>query len=114
MARPSDFVKQLTSPTIYHPGGTTESRKDPAVWTVAHRGYSGNGRLDGCVFRTKDAALRAGAVLAMESGLDEDPKSVGLFEAGRFAEILERYEELDPDDHLLRVQAAFLQMDGRM
>jgi len=66
MARPSDFIKQLTSTTIYHPDGTTETRKAPAVWTLAHRGFSGSGRLDVWVFRAKGAALYAGAVLAME------------------------------------------------
>ncbi|HEY5858441.1 MAG TPA: hypothetical protein VIW24_31580 [Aldersonia sp.] len=43
--------------------------------------------------------------------MDEDPQCAELFAAGRWAAVLERYEELSPEGHLLRVQAAFLQQD---
>ena len=109
MVRAADFVKQVISSTLYRPDETVETRRDPAVWTLAHRGYSGSGRLDVWVYRTQADALEAGAVLAMECGMDEDPLCTQLFAAGRWAEVLERYEELSPDGHLLRVQAAFLQ-----
>ncbi|MGW4336705.1 hypothetical protein ACWEK5_28445 [Rhodococcus koreensis] len=46
MARTAGFVKQVVSSTLYHPDGTVETTRDPAVWTLAHRGYSGCGRLD--------------------------------------------------------------------
>lgn len=111
MVRASDFVKQVVSSTLDRPDGTVETRRDPAVWTLAHRGYSGAGRLNVWVYRAQADALRAGAVLAMECGMDDDPRCTELFEAGRFAAVLKRYEELRPDGHLLRVQAAFLQLD---
>lgn len=78
------------------------------MWTLAHRGYSGGGRLDVWVYPTKAAALRNGAQLAMASGLDEDPKAADLFQRGRYQAVLDRYEELNPETHLLRVQPAFL------
>jgi len=68
-------------------------------------------RLDVWVYPTEKAALQAGADLALECGMDEDEKTVALCRAGRFEAILARYEELSPPGHLLRVQAAFLQLD---
>ncbi|MDF3313413.1 hypothetical protein P3H15_51880 [Rhodococcus sp. T2V] len=111
MARTAGFIKQVLSSTLYRPDGTVETTRDPAVWTLAHRGYSGCGRLDVWAYRTQADALRAGALLAMDCGMDEDPKSRELFEAGRWSAVMERYEDLSPDGHLLRVQAAFLQLD---
>ena len=111
MPRATNFIKQVVSSTLYRPDGTVETRRDPAVWTLAHRGYSGSGRLDIWVYRTQADALQAGAVLAMECGMDEDRQCTELFAAGRWAAILQRYEERSPDGHLLRVQAAFLQQN---
>jgi hypothetical protein len=68
------FIRLLTSSTIYRPDGRIETTKDLAVWTRAHRGYSGGGRLDIWVYRSEAEALAAGALLAMECGLDEDPR----------------------------------------
>lgn len=98
--------------TTYWPDGTVTSEKRPAVWTLAHRGHSGGGRLDVWVYRTRAEALLAGAEFAMEAGMDEDEKAIQLFDAGRFADVLARYEATHPETHLLRVQAAFLQLDG--
>lgn len=53
-----------------------ETTRDPAVWTLAHRGYSGCGRLDVWVYATKQEALREGAKLAMACGLDEDERAL--------------------------------------
>ena len=64
----------------------------------------------GCT-RTKAAALREGARLAMASGLEDDPRAVALFDRGRYQAVLDRYEQTNPDTHLLRVQAAFLHDD---
>jgi hypothetical protein len=61
------------------------------VWTLAHRGYSGGGRLDIWVYPTKRAALQAGADLAMASGLEEEPEARRLFADGRFQAVLDRY-----------------------
>lgn len=69
--RAADFVKEVVSSTLYRPDGTIETRRDPAVWTLAHRGYSGSGRLDVWAYRTQGDALRAGAALAMECGMDD-------------------------------------------
>lgn len=104
-------MRLVTSSTLYRPDGTVETTKDLAVWTLAHRGYSGGGRLDVWVYPTKAAALLEGARLAMASGLEDDPRAVALFEKGRYEAVLDRYEKTNPDTHLLRVQAAFLQDD---
>jgi hypothetical protein len=46
-----------------------EEVRVPAVWTVAHRGYSGNRRLDVWIYRDENTALRAAAELAMSCGV---------------------------------------------
>lgn len=112
MSSADRYVRRLVSSTTFHPDGAVTTTKDPAVWTLAHRGYSGDGRLDVWVYPTQAAALHAGADLAMEAGLDEDQHAVALFIAGRYADVLQRYEQTHPDTHLLRVQAAILQPDG--
>ncbi|AWK74312.1 hypothetical protein CBI38_24890 [Rhodococcus oxybenzonivorans] len=109
MVRATDFINQVVSSTLYRPDGTVETTRDPAVWTLAHRGYSGSGRLDVWAYRTQAAALRAGAVLAMEAGMDEDLNVQNCLRQAAGREVMERYEELSPEGHLLRVQAAFLQ-----
>jgi hypothetical protein len=56
----------------------------PAVWTVAHRGYSGNRRLDVWIYRDENTALRAAAELARSCGVDEDTlHSPNMFRASR-------------------------------
>ncbi|MEV5242583.1 hypothetical protein AB0K89_26275 [Streptomyces cinnamoneus] len=112
MADYSRFIKQQVSSRLYRPGGMVETTRDPAVWTLAHRGYSGCGRLDVWVYATKQEALCEGAKLAMACGLDEDEQALKDFEAGRWQKVLDRYEDTSPDTHLLRVQAAFLQFPG--
>ncbi|SIC07505.1 Uncharacterised protein [Mycobacteroides abscessus subsp. abscessus] len=102
------FIRQVTSSTIYRPDGVTARTQSPAVWTLAHRGYSGGGRLDVWAYPTKEAALKAGAVLAMECGLDSDAAAKVLMASGKFEAVMKRYEETSPDTHLLRVQPAFL------
>ncbi len=109
MDRAAGFIRQMISSQLYRPDGTVETTRDAAVWTLAHRGYSGSGRLDVWVYRSEKAALLDGARLAMASGLDEDETARALFAAGRYAKVLDRYEETSPETHLLRVQAAFLQ-----
>ena len=105
------FIRLLVSSKTYRPDGAVDTTKDLAVWTLAHRGYSGNGRLDVWAYPTKDLALRAGAVLAMQSGLDEDAAASSAFESGHWQQVMERYEQQSPRWHVLRVQAAFLQDD---
>ncbi|MBT2401025.1 hypothetical protein [Streptomyces sp. ISL-100] len=103
------FIKQMISSKLHRPDGTVETTKDPAVWTLAHRGYSGSGRLDVWVYPSKKTALHEGAKLAMTCGMDEDEHAAEPFAAGRYEQVMNRYEETHPETHLLRVQAAFLQ-----
>lgn len=106
------FIRPQLASTLYRRDGTVHRTRRLAVWTLAHRGYSGGGRLDVWVYRTRRAALFAGADLAMQAGLDEDPSARELFAAGRYAAVLAHYEQTHPDGFLLRVLAAFLQHDA--
>ena len=107
--RLTDYIRMVTSSTAYHPDGTKTVQKSPAVWTLAHRGYSGGGRLDVWVYPTKADALRAGAQLALACGLDElNPETIPLYHAGRYQAVLDRYEATHREGFLLRVQPAFL------
>ncbi|HCT79289.1 MAG TPA: hypothetical protein DGG94_23135 [Micromonosporaceae bacterium] len=54
---PASLIHQITSSTTHHPDGTQTSTTDAAVWTLAHKGYSGNGRLGIWVYPTEQAAL---------------------------------------------------------
>ncbi len=103
------YVHQHPACRCYRGGELATECFLPVVWTLAHRGYSGGGRLDVWVYPTQADAERTGAELAMECGLDEDAKARRLFAAGRYAEVMQRYEELAlHQEHLLRVQAAWL------
>ncbi|MCG8970279.1 hypothetical protein [Streptomyces sp. CL12-4] len=107
------FIKQQVASRLHLPDGTTETTRAPAVWTLAHRGYSGSGRLDVWAYATKREALREGAELAIACGLDEKEEQARRhYEAGRYQKVLDLYEEASPETHLLRVQAAFLQFPG--
>ncbi|MEV0415154.1 hypothetical protein AB0I68_31260 [Streptomyces sp. NPDC050448] len=81
----SGFIRNLLSSTLYRPDGSVETARSPAVSRLAHRRYSGSGRLG-------EQACRH-------------------FDARRYARVLERYEGTRPEEHLLGVQAAFLQTD---
>ncbi|MEH6374156.1 hypothetical protein V7793_07420 [Streptomyces sp. KLMMK] len=96
------------SAQTFHPDGTTVTELAPAVWTLAHRGYSGPGRLDVWTYPTREAALKAGADLAMACGMDEESKAQALYQGGKYEELLSLYERHHPDTHLLRVQPSFL------
>jgi hypothetical protein len=104
------FIRLLTSATIYRPDGRVETTKELAVWTLAHRGYSGGGRLDVWVYRPKwrpwlpARCWRWSAVWMRIRGRAPRTPQAGT---GRCS----RYEESSPIEHLLRVQAAFLQDD---
>jgi len=70
MATSDRYIRRLVSAKTFHPDGSVTTARDLAVWTLVHRGYSGGGRLDVWVYPTRDAALAAGAGLAMQAGLD--------------------------------------------
>lgn len=103
------FVRQVVSSKLYRPNGAVETTRSPAVWTLAHRGYSGSGRLDLWVYPTKSAALKAGAVLALDCGLDEDSTARKYFSRAQYSKVLARYEQLRPEYHVLRVLPAWIQ-----
>ena len=108
MAERDQFIHPVVCSVTYHPDGTVDTAYEPAMWVLAHRGYSGSGRLDLWGYRSQADALRAGAELALASGLDEDPHAVDLFEVGHFGELLGYYEQRNPASHVLRVESAFL------
>jgi hypothetical protein len=67
------YIRQVTACTTYHPNGRRTTSKAPAVWTLAHRGYSGSGRLDIWVYPSKQAALLASACQgALHGGWNPD------------------------------------------
>ncbi|GAB4590164.1 hypothetical protein [Nocardia sp. IFM 10818] len=105
------FIRYEISSEAYHPDSSVEIETSPAVWTLAHKGYSGSGRLDVWVYPDQDSALRDGAQLALECGLDEDPTNMRLFKHEKYAEILQRYEREHPGN-ILRVQSSFFVFDN--
>ncbi|OKH65763.1 hypothetical protein EB73_21070 [Mycobacterium sp. SWH-M3] len=88
--------------------GRTEIAYGPGMWTVAHRGYSGGRRLDVWGYRSRTAALRAAAQLALDCGLDESAEAVDRFAKGRYQWLIDRYNEQGPDWRILAVQVVNL------
>jgi hypothetical protein len=82
MVSPRSFLRRVVTSVLFRPDGDPEVSYRPGVWTLAHRGYSGAGRLDVWVYPDRDRALAAGAELAMGCGLDEDPEAAELFSRG--------------------------------
>jgi hypothetical protein len=111
-AHPGDYVHDVVASETHHPDGSVDTEARPAVWTLARRGYSGGGRLDIWVYLDREEALRAGAELVLEYGLDDDPEAVRLFHAGEHEKLLSYYEQVHGDRHLFRVQPAWLQATG--
>ncbi|WP_060180728.1 hypothetical protein [Streptomyces sp. IMTB 1903] len=105
----SGYIKRQVASRLHHPDGRVETTREPAVWTLAHHGYRGNGRLDVWVYPTKAEALREGANLAMACGMGEDDQARSDFGRGHWQKVLDRYEATHPETHLLRIQTAFLQ-----
>jgi hypothetical protein len=110
MGGPNQFIHSVVCSTTHRPDGTVEVAHQPAMWVLAHRGYSGSGRLALWGYPSQQAALYAGAELALECGFDDDPHAVDLFEVGQFTELLAYYKQKSPNSHLLRVQPAFVQI----
>ena len=104
MTQLADFVHESLA-------GMFEEVRVPAVWTVAHRGYSGNRRLNVWIYRDENTALRAAAELAMSCGVDEDPVAVAHFRQGHYPAVISRYLQTSPDWHVLAVQEAPLMLD---
>lgn len=105
----SGYIQHIDSEWAMSPDGGMEVRQAPGVWTLAHRGHGGGRALDVWAYPNEEAAYRAGAVLALDClGTVDDPTGRELFDAGRYAEVLDWYERAEPEWVLLRVQAAFL------
>ncbi|MFC9330793.1 hypothetical protein [Kitasatospora sp. NPDC057015] len=102
------FIHEEVSSQVFHPGGDTTTELAPAVWTLAHRGYSGSGRLDIWTYTSRKRALKAGADLAMACAMDDHEAARSLYGAGRYEDLLALYESHHPETHLLRVQPSFL------
>lgn len=92
------------------PAGTGTTAQ---IWTLAHRGYSGNRRLDVWLYRTEAEALAAGARLAMECGMDDDRRTVQLYASGNFVAVMSRYEQVMGPGFILRVQPAINPPSGQ-
>lgn len=88
--------------------GRTEIAYGPGIWTVAHRGYSGGRRLDVWGYRSKTAALRAAAQLALDCELDESAEAVDRFAKGQYQWLIDTYNEQGPDWRILAVQVVNL------
>lgn len=106
------FVHEAIASETLFPDGSEQRTYAPAVWTLAHRGYSGGGRLDVWVYQDRETAIRAAAELAMNCGLDEDSRAARDFKAGRYTSVIERYRETSPPAHCLSVQEAFFMADA--
>lgn len=111
MAQLSDFVHQSIQAEGFNPQELTSLTYVPVVWTVAHRGYSGGGRLDIWVYLDEQIALLSAAELAMSCGLDEDAIAREHFKKKRYDQVIRRYCETSPPSHVLAVQAAPLMQD---
>ena len=107
----SDFVHQSIQSEGFYPEELKARTYVPVVWTVAHRGYSGSGRIDVWVYLDEQTALLGAAELAMSCGLDEDAVATQHFNAKRYSHVIARYCEKSPPDHVLAVQPAPLMKD---
>lgn len=107
----SSYLHDFVSRETLHPDGTREVETAPGAWVLAHRGYGGNRRLDLWIYPTRAEALRVGAKFAMDCGLWGDKKACKLYERGKLEEVMERYEELNDEWHVLRVVQGWLQTE---
>lgn len=82
-----------------------------ALWTVVHRGYSGNRRVDVWAYPDAETALRGASELALSCGLDEDAQAVERHRRGQYPEVIRRYLESSPEWHVLSVQETPLMED---
>lgn len=105
------FIQNVDTRWVLRDGKKTAIEQAPGVWVLAHRGYSGNGRLDLWAYPSEEAALRAGAQLA-KSICGDDPEMQRLIDTDKYREAMARYEQNEPDRHLLRVEPALLIEDA--
>jgi hypothetical protein len=109
VAAAAPYIRTTVISEMYNPSDGPwihESAYGPGVWTLAHRGYSGGGRLDVWVYVDEQTALRAAADLAMSCGLDEEEAAVQRYRRGDYQWIINRYNETSPESHILQVQVA--------
>jgi hypothetical protein len=106
-------VTQLADLVHESLAGMFEEVRVPAVWTVAHRGYSGNRRLDVWIYRDENTALRAAAELAMSCGVDEDSVAVQEAPLNQFALARVVKNMADSDAPPMTIRAAVDGLEGR-
>lgn len=82
-----------------------------AIWTVIHRGYSGNRATDAWAYPSRELAVQAAAELALSCGLDEDPEARKHRDNGNLEGVIARYLETSPDWHILTVAETPLMED---
>lgn len=100
------FIQDLGPENVFTGGGFEQRGRSLVVWVLAHRGYSGSGRLDLWAYPSEEDACREGAKMALE--ICDDPEVPQLFAAGEYREVLARYEQESPVSHMLRVEPAYL------
>lgn len=100
----SDFVHRTVA-------GMVEGYETAALWTVVHRGYSGDRGVGVWAYPNAETALRGAAELALSCGLDEDTQAVDHHRRGQYAEVIRRYLETSPEWHVLSVQETPLMDD---
>ena len=91
-------------PNVPDDEGHTQIGYGPGIWTVAHRGYSGDRRLDVWGYLSEAAALRAAAQLALDCGLDELPEAAERFKKRQYRWLIDMYNERSPEWQILEVQ----------
>jgi hypothetical protein len=92
-----------------------ETAHGPAIWTMAHRGYSGSRRVDVWAYPDEASALRAAAQLGLDCGLDEDDAAVKAFAREDYRAVLDRHHETAPDWQILAVTLTpFVGPDGEL
>jgi hypothetical protein len=102
------LVSETHVPNIPDDQGHTEIGYGPGIWTVAHRGYSGNRRLDVWRYRGEPAALKAAAQLALDCGLDRFPEAVERFKKRQYKWLIDRHNEQSHEWQILQVQVVNL------
>ncbi len=93
-----DFIHRTVVSELWRPDGMAETLYGRAFWAVAHRGFSGGGRLDLWAHRDEMTAMRAAAELAIEC-LDDEPIAANHFKNGDYRAVMDRYAERTPESN---------------
>lgn len=89
--------------TAVRADGYREIEATPSVWTMLHRGSSTKGHIHAYLHRTRDDALHAAALFALEAL--NAPEAGRLYRAGKYEELCAFYERTHfTGDGILRVE----------